>query len=695
MKRLSYIIGVLLPVLAVSCTRESLDRTSSVKDDSPVVVNTPQNALPGEIIVKFTPEMTGVLDRSAAATRSGGASFMTRSGQDNVDDVLDEIGVYSLERVFPANASEETTREEGLHLWYVLKFGEDTDVRTAVEGLSQLGGKISKIQYASRIERKPAHEGVAYSSVRGNAAAGNVSQTAGTPLFPADAESKDQWHYLGPQDNNFGVPVSGGINLPAAWAAADCYGDPEIIVAVMDEGVMWSHPDLAANMWENEGETYKSLEDADGNGYRGDKYGYNFAEDSPAIVWTTEGSTGHGTHVAGTIAAVNGNGGVSGIAGGSGKGDGVKIMSVQIFSGNLGCSTYNEARAIKYAADNGAHILQCSWGYNSYLADPATSQRGYADDDEWMAAAPLEKEAFEYFIHHAGSPNGVLDGGLVIFASGNEYAAAACYPAAYGDFICVAANAIDGTPSSYTNYAMGVDLSAPGGDQDYDYDYDGDGTDDTENDMRVKGSILSTVPPNLYGGVPYAYMDGTSMACPHVSGVAALGLSYAAKLHKHFTADQFKELILRSVRPFGDNMLSGYKLYHKYATEVGNAIPVRMDLSGEYYGNMGAGIIDAEMLMELVEDDENGVKLSLPNIYLRPEETRSQSLRRFFDDGENLEYEVTVEDGNIAGAQISGMDLIVTAKSAGSTKFTVTPSEGEPQTAWITVRNSAGDNGWL
>ena len=109
---------------------------------------------------------------------------------------------------------------------------------------------------------------------------------------------------------------------------------------------MWAHPDLQANMWINEDEIYKSDKDNDGNGYKGDVYGYNFAQQTPTIDWSSEGDTGHGTHVAGTIAAVNNNGeGVCGIAGGSGNGDGVKIMSIQIFSGNYGTSHIAKRKA--------------------------------------------------------------------------------------------------------------------------------------------------------------------------------------------------------------------------------------------------------------------------------------------------------------------------------------------------------------
>lgn len=242
-------------------------------------------------------------------------------------------------------------------------------------------------------------------------------------------------------------------------------GDPSIIVAVLDEGVAYNHPDLEANMWRNEGEALNVGRDADGNGYTDDLYGYNFVEDTGLITWTGEGDTGHGTHVAGTIAAVNGNGrGVCGIAGGNGTpGSGVKIMSCQVFSGDMSSTLDQEARAIKYAADNGAVILQCSWGYISAAANQASygTVLGPATEEEWEATYPLEKEALDYFIHNAGSPNGPVEGGVATFAAGNEYASIPSFPGAYSK--CVTVGALDAafTPSSFTNYGEEVDVSAP------------------------------------------------------------------------------------------------------------------------------------------------------------------------------------------------------------------------------------------
>ena len=93
--------------------------------------------------------------------------------------------------------------------------------------------------------------------------------------------------------------------------------------------------------------------------------------------------------------------------------------------------------------------MQCSWGYNSGLSNPISGYTpGFTSDKDWVDAAPLEKEAFDYFLHNAGSPNDVIDGGIIVFAAGNEYAAMAGYPGAYPDYISVAALAADGTPSS-------------------------------------------------------------------------------------------------------------------------------------------------------------------------------------------------------------------------------------------------------
>lgn len=683
MKFTRTLIGVAAATLFLaSCQEEYTAGIEQPQADTPrrtVIVNKPEGAQSGTLMVKFYPSAAASLDR--AQTRSVDAYRTTaRSGITGVDRSLDAIGAQHIERVFPVNKEEAKTREAGLHLWYIVKFDNETDLRRAAEELAQ-NGEIAKIQYSHELkrptDRRPAH---AEPTIFRSAA----SQQEGLPFN--DEKLSYQWNYIntgdrtlipGGENGEYGPKAGADINCAEAWKR--CTGDPSVIVAVMDEGVMWSHPDLAANMWVNEDEIFKSGKDNDGNGYEGDYYGYNFAEDSPSVSWGADKDTGHGTHVAGTIAAVNNNAeGVCGIAGGSGQNDGVRIMSVQIFSGDFGVNPYNEARGIKYAADNGAVILQCSWGYNSSMAD-ASTVRGYATDEEWITNCPVEKEALDYFIHNAGSPNGPIDGGLAIFAAGNEYAAAAGYPGAYSDYISVTSMDAAYMPASYTNYGKYVDIMAPGGDSDYHQNY--------------SGSILSTLPPSKSGGTGYGYMDGTSMACPHVSGVAALGLSYAVKLRKHFTAAQFKELLLQATRDVRDQWPQGGKLYYKYImTGGGTSAPVRMELDKYYSGSMG-NLIDANKLLDLVEG--NGVTLELPNLYVATGSGQTIDLSHFFEGGNGVTYTAECVNGDIATVSVEGTKLTVTGVNPGVAVYTVKASDGQTQQAEITVRRHAGNDGWL
>ena len=684
MKKIAIFLIAALAVIMASCSdthQQLVDRG----DEGAPIVNLPIGAIQGEIMVKFKSGAINVVEQNQLKSAQTG---MLRSGSMAMDAVLHRIGTTRIERIFPVDGrSEERTREAGLNRWYVVHFDENTDLEQVAQELAQMG-EIEKIQYSHPIQRayNPKMRATALSAETQKALK-TMSRSASLQEGFNDPALPVQWGYINngrlladgtvnPKGDEIVQAVQGvDVGCQEAWELNT--GDPSIIVAVLDEGVMYNHPDLKDNMWVNEGEVFGSQEDADGNGYAGDLYGYNFVTDRGLITYNEGSDTGHGTHVAGTIAAVNNNGkGVCGVAGGNGSANsGVRIMSCQIFAGSRGVSMYQEAKAIKYAADNGAVILQCSWGFNSGLSNPLMYMPGFVSDEQWVSGAPLEKEALDYFIHNAGSPNGVIEGGIVVFAGGNESAAMAGYPGAYPDYISVASVAADGTPSSFSNFGAGIRISAPGGDSDY--------------HKCEEGKIYSTIPP--FDGEYYGYMEGTSMACPAVSGVVALGLSYAVQLQKHFKAADFRQLVLASA---SDAPIESYfqntKVYYTNYAYYGQVAPMQMS-PGVYAGKMGTGLINAYRLMKSIEGA--GVDMKVPNVYVGIGGKSAINYSRYFADGKTLTFTCTIADNTIA--TISSDDQVnftIKGLKEGSTTATVTASNGTKQVFHITVRKN---NGWL
>ena len=508
---------LLLLVCAVLCLGSNV--RISAQSTSSTTQSAESNFVEGVVRVKLQRE---IADRMIAAklplSVKGTSKKYVQTGVTPLDRVNQKVKAVSMTRVFPyAGKNEAKHKAFGLDLWY--------DVHYEASGMKlaqarNLFRSAEGVSYAQRIPLYKPIGGERFLEVS-PAAVAKAAKAASTMPFN-DPLLNDQWHYN--NDGHIaGTKVGADANVFKAWETG-VTGSKDVVVAIIDGGFQVDHPDLKDNVWINTAELNgKPGVDDDGDGYVDDIYGYNFVINSSDI-----NAHSHGTHVAGTVGATNNNGiGVCGVAGGSDGKGGVKMMVCQVFDSRASSSAVADfGAAIVYAADRGASIAQCSWG---------ASVAG--DEDKSVT------EAVNYFTKNGGGDK--MNGGLCIFAAGNNGEEGDYYPGCLDKVVAVGSMAPDGSVAYYSNRGKWVDVTAPGGLEDNGQQY----------------GVLSTLPNSTYG-----YNEGTSMACPHVSGIAALILSKYG--NKQFSNETLRTLLTTSVND----------LYTQ---------------NPEYKGLMGSGYIDA------------------------------------------------------------------------------------------------------
>lgn len=594
--------------------------------------------VPGSLLVKLD-------ENSTRKIMEGG--FNEISGE-----LLDGLQATSFTPAIPATPKNaEIARKYGLHQWFNIEFDK----------------QIKPEAVAAKVAKSAMVRSVQYNRLIQPIRTGDVQPFVPQPMTRADGDSgfpfndpfaEHQWNLH--NDGSIKGSVAGAdVGVKDAWRLTG--GDPSVVVAVFDCAVAYRHEDLADAVWKNQAEIDGTADvDDDGNGFIDDKYGFNFvncfAIDSDYVNGKLEGKTqtalkgqplnstkgtGHGTHVAGIIGATNGNGkGVSSIAGGTGNGDGVRLMTCQIYEGSSYCVDAQAAAAFIYAADNGACIAQCSYGNYKII----TSDFDYINGTEDIDGSPLENAALRYFLDPANSNHESLEGNIAVFASGNHSNPYSSYPGALPYVLSVTAFGNNYLPGGYTNYGPGCKIAAPGG------EYGNIKGDYSGMILSTGVSAVASPSPGVDTGKGesknYVYMQGTSMACPHVSGVVALGISYAKKLGKKFTREEMTSLLLSSVNDLDSFNKGGTREFIKSNVD-GTKETVQIDMN-RYKGQMGTGAVDAWKFLMAIE--------GTPSVMAAAGEKVRIDLSDYCNP--SLKYEISVDEVSSASLGLSSDPVI-------------------------------------
>ena len=209
--------------------------------------------------------------------------------------------------------------------------------------------------------------------------------------------------------------------------------------------------------------------------------------------------------------------------------------------------------------------------------------------------------------------------------------------------------------------------------------------------MNAFRHVYAKVNSPAYVKMFYLVLVAYIISLMQVNLTEALGLSYAAKLRRHFTADEFKALLYETTTPIDDYM-SGMKFYYRYVADVGLNQPMQLNKSN-YRGQMGVGQANAAKLLNAVAG--NGTQVSFPNLYINLGGEVTAIPANYFLGGETMTYTVSISDTTVATASVEGQKLTVKGLRSGTTKASITSSGNETHTFNITVRKVANGNGWL